>query len=305
MPTNSPKEPPHVDSHGTANDIEAQTEEVLSRVESGGMTTDAAEGWANARGLPRFTGRPDPSTFDPMSAPSWTPLQAVAWIAYRDVEEVRNVSTEFRQHWFLWHPYTSALAASLRRLMSDLRLEPEGSDQGWHIEKVSQPSFYSFVDPEQRALEGLAAQEEQSSSGDKGSRADQARDELWQALTTGKICATGFIGEAQGRSAIPPIEWTDLTFAFNAPDVVQNLHGLTCTAVSINSQDILKLWPPLTNRLHHLLRQAAERSGGQLKVEDAMKIVRESGLNYKEHEVRTALKKLGVGMGAGRPKKTL
>ena len=302
MPTNSPEGPPHVDGHGTANDIEAQTERVLSRVERGEMTKEDAEGWAKEHDLPPFTGRPDPSTFDPMSSPSWTPLQAVAWIACRDIEEVRNVSSEFRRHWRIWLPGPSPVSASYLLLLLGAGMTPE-SLGGSHIEQLPPASFDTFCDPKQRVAEGFAPHEERSSGDAECGKIEQARHELWQALATGKIAATGFIGEAQRRSDIPKIDWTDLTFTLDAPDVVHNLHGLTCTNVRIDSQDILKLWPPLTNRLHRLLREAAERSGSQLKVEEAVKIVCESGLNYKEHEVRAALRNLGVGMDRGRPKK--
>ncbi len=305
MSTKFPEEPSHADGdgdgNGAASDAEAQTEEVLSRVERGELTTDAAEGWAKERRRPPFTGRPDPSTFDPRSSLRWTPLQAVAWIAYRDDEEVRNVSTEFRQHWFVWLPGPSPVSASYLLLLLGAGMTPESLD-GSHIEQLPPASFETFCDPKQRVAGGLAAQEEQSSSGDKGSKADQARDELWSALNKREIRATGFIDGRRQRSVIPAIEWNDLEFAPHAPDVVCNRHGLTYKDVRIKSDEILTRWQVRTD-YDDPLREAARLNGGILTRNDAKKILQERQVHLSQRKLAKTLERLKIAAEPGRPSK--
>jgi hypothetical protein len=55
------------------------------------------EARARENGFAPFAAKPPPSIFDPMTATSWTPLQAIVWIATRDINQVREVAEEFRK----------------------------------------------------------------------------------------------------------------------------------------------------------------------------------------------------------------
>ena len=75
---------------------------MLLAVHDAEMTPEQAEAWAKQRGLPSFTKRPEFSIYDPLKDPIWTILQTYCWIAFRDLERLRDVSPRFRSCWRGW-----------------------------------------------------------------------------------------------------------------------------------------------------------------------------------------------------------
>jgi hypothetical protein len=69
---------------------------IISRLRRGKITPAEAETELKCRELPSLIQIPDAHKFDPRSKNFWTPLQAVAWIAFNDMEVVRRVSKDYR-----------------------------------------------------------------------------------------------------------------------------------------------------------------------------------------------------------------
>ena len=296
-----------------ANDIQKakskarKAKQILSRVQRGELTPADAESLAKNKGLPPFSKRPDPAIFDPASSLSWTPLQSVAWIAYRDLEEVRNVSTEFRKHWFIWR--STPRISELMLLQTHRRIqqravnkEEETRVQNWRIELAGPASFEAFADPRQRLLMGLKPREAPLSIGAEFRKIESARATLWQALTTKDICATGLLDGDRHRSVIPAIEWNDLTFAPDAPDTLYNGQGLAYKKVLLDRSEVLELWQD-RQRPGDVLLEAARRSSGTLTQKVAVKIARETGVYSSRQDVRDELRRLGIAGKQGRRKK--
>jgi hypothetical protein len=271
MPGDVPDNLPSID--GQEANSNAARLEVRSRVERGEMTLADAEQWAKKLGLQPFAMRPATSTFDPMSVQWWTPLQTAVWIAYHDVEEVRNVSTEFRQHWPVWRAvHTPASRELLRRGSKEYR-------RGWQIGQARPASFDSFADPDERILEGLFPRDEQSSNADLD-KIEQARAELRQALMAGKVRATGIVDGGRRRGVVLSMEWINLTFALNAADVVHHQQGLAYTAVRIDRAAIVKQWPVITPDGAAVLaafREYVKTNGPPITQRQAVKIAKDIG----------------------------
>jgi hypothetical protein len=69
---------------------------IISRLRRGKIAPAEAEAELKRRGLPALIQSPDPQHYDPRSKTFWTPLQALAWIAFRDIDVVRRVSKDYR-----------------------------------------------------------------------------------------------------------------------------------------------------------------------------------------------------------------
>jgi hypothetical protein len=70
---------------------------IISGLRRGKLTAGEAIAELKRRRLPKLIQSPEhPEDYDPQALPFWTPLQAVAWIAFRDPAIVRHVSKEYR-----------------------------------------------------------------------------------------------------------------------------------------------------------------------------------------------------------------
>lgn len=235
--------------------------QVLGALARGEMTPDQAAVWARATGEPLPYGRPSPARFDPLSENLWTPLQAVMWIASRDIERVRDVSEGFRRWWTELEEVEGEFIVAgtfetVRRRV-------------W-VRKTVAPATYAQSVATLRGVE-------------------TAKRELWRALESGKLSATGFRGEpdegltlaaahlrpiapARERAPIPPRCWNDLRFPgepaspaewrgppaaeiaracvraddryCDAPDRLRSDHGVVYTGVRVARDDLLRLWLP-------------------------------------------------------------
>jgi hypothetical protein len=223
----------------------------LDRVRRGEITPAKAEELARENGFAPFAAKPPLSIFDPMTATSWTPLQAIVWIATRDINQVREVAEEFRKAWTIWKAVKTDDPDPAAIMSGKLY-------HGWRLSMINQSTF----------REAAAGRRE----------IYQARDELWERLIRGDISATGVARRDKDaphkRVAIPPSDWLDLHFpgdawvksqrliffdrsladgcacalqeaaAFDCPDRVQSDYGISSYwGVRIMRGDILALWP--------------------------------------------------------------
>src|SRR3954464_3025157 len=75
---------------------------LLMQAERGEITAKQAEEVAATHGLEPFERKPDFPRFDPKLKSHWSMVMAVAWIAWRDFDLVREQDPEFRSACFHW-----------------------------------------------------------------------------------------------------------------------------------------------------------------------------------------------------------
>jgi len=82
--------------------LRTRRDELISLARHGKVTPEEAEAEAQANGFEPFEHRPELPAFDPMHEPWWTIAMAVAWIARRNLKQVRENCAGFRKectHW--------------------------------------------------------------------------------------------------------------------------------------------------------------------------------------------------------------
>ena len=87
---------------GTRVEAQALREELFHRASIGELTGDQADAEAVRLGLGSLSRRPGPEEFRPEVETYWTLSMAVAWIAYLDLDEVREWSAPYRAECFDW-----------------------------------------------------------------------------------------------------------------------------------------------------------------------------------------------------------
>jgi len=251
-------------------------EEIIALVRLGKMTPDQAENWAECEGMPPFAGRPDPSIFDPMARPSWTPLQVVAWIAYRDVDKVRDASTEFRINWYVW------------REVAESDNEWVQSKNGMRLEHVSDASLLELLNDD--------------------AIAPSAENELIARLIAGDVTCSGFMNSGGQRAVVPAIQWNDLRFHFGGDNVaLVSMWQDAPVAAMVHYTDllierarVLELWPspsPSIGDSHspdltELLNEAIKRKGAPLGTREAEEIASRAGAIENQKKVGEVLESI-------------
>ena len=155
-----------------ANDIRSVEARILSSINSkllkGELSPAQAEIEAARDGF--IFGKPTDPAFDPCSCSDWTPLQAIAWIATRDANCVREVSFEARKRTVAWRK-TVALRESANLIVLDK--------------------------PTISLLNEISPSDEQATA------------DLWGCLRGGEIQASGLNAPGAPRVEISALEWVD------------------------------------------------------------------------------------------------
>ena len=161
------------------------------------MSPAEAESEAKRLGMEPLASAPDPNDYDPMREPFWTLPMAVAWIAHRTQEAVRNWWDDYRKKFLVW---------SFR----EWRAGPDGPvHQGQFLEQRSNATLVR--------LQMVDAKRDQA---DLMSVAG-AIDVLWLAFRDARLEVTGINEDTGRRVPIPAEHWYDLTwFEENGGDVI-------------------------------------------------------------------------------------
>ena len=77
---------------------------LITQVRNGEITPEEAEVAAERGGFGPLATQPSPIDFDPAQMPYWSLPMAVAWIAWRDTNQVREHCAEYRENWLQWFP---------------------------------------------------------------------------------------------------------------------------------------------------------------------------------------------------------
>ena len=174
-----------------------QRDDLFERAKVGEITGEQADAEAIRLGLGSLSRRPGPDEFRPEAETHWTLAMAVAWIAYLDLDEVREWSAPYRTHCFDWH------WQRWRRGLDGPIYE------GWHLEQRSKPTL---------SLLGIGASIDRAEdNGHLKMSIGEAEKALWVALRTDYFRASG-LNENGRRVEIPPLEWNDLKLILGRGD---------------------------------------------------------------------------------------
>lgn len=203
---------------------------LITQAQYGEITRAQAEAEAAANGLEPFERTPDLPQFDPKLESRWSIVMALAWIAWRDFELVREQIPEFRAkctHWIFreWNEPVNNGTKFARR-------------KGWFLETRCRPTTFLLT-----LLQSHAGSEDERPARMTVREAEAA---LWRALSDEHLWAEGF--DAQGKVIrIPSMEWAHLKlfqdareqdiFKYNALD-----RSEPYTEVRFKRDDLLRIW---------------------------------------------------------------
>jgi hypothetical protein len=77
---------------------------LIHRVRVGEITPEEAEIEAQHLGFAPLATKPNPIDYEPAKMPYWSLPMALAWIAWRNIEQVREHCAEYRENWLHWFP---------------------------------------------------------------------------------------------------------------------------------------------------------------------------------------------------------
>lgn len=202
-----------------------QRDKLFDRAKYGEITGAEADAEAIRLGFGSLSSNPDPDTFRPETEAHWTLPMSVAWIATRDLEEVREWSEPFRAasyHW-VWRRWRVGFDGPVY--------------EGWHLDQKSRPTL---------ALLSLAEAYHKAEGGKPSLPIPQAREALWNALRERFLVASGIDSATNRRAEIPDIEWHDLVAIESKGEVDEVRRGSLGTGyreVLVPSVALRRLWP--------------------------------------------------------------
>ena len=175
-------------------------DDLFDQLKYGKITPDEAEAEALRLGLEPLRRVSTNDDFNPIREAQWTLPMAVAWIAYRTRDAVREWWPHYREQCWDWW-------------FRKWRLGFDGDVyEGWFLEQRP-PATMSLL------LIGDALERTEERDPKFSMRAGDARDALWVALSTDCFRATGIDQESGQRVQILPITWTELKcYEENDPD---------------------------------------------------------------------------------------
>jgi hypothetical protein len=196
----------------------------------GAVGSEEAEQFGASWGLEAFARKPDPNAFDPNALGTWTFAMAVAWISWRDISAVREAQDNYRENCWEWFGFSR-------------RLPLLGGEEWYeaHGEELRTPRPSSVTTLGLVEALGEPGAERQLLS------VKSSREELWRALSSGEIVATGL--DPRGAvTEIGPNEWPYLELAAddNLSDyVIQRARGLgpAYSKLTLLRSAITQLWP--------------------------------------------------------------
>lgn len=168
---------------------QAIRDELYEKASRGAMTPDQVELEAERLGVGPLGGCPPNEKYDPMKQQFWSLPMAVAWIAWRSADAVRQYWNAYRTECWDWRESAYRDA------------ETQTTRHGYIVEQ-RRPASLSL-------LSIAAAMEDSGHDGTRVMRPGEARDALWIALRTDCFRASG-IREADRRVEVPPLEWIEL-----------------------------------------------------------------------------------------------
>jgi hypothetical protein len=228
------------DSKGTSEQLTpliSSREDILTLARGGLLTPKEAEAEAAARGWGRFAVEPPLPAFDPMNVSRWSLAMSLAWIAWRDIELVRDMQPEFRSqctHWVFQESRVPVEATEEGARFQEFR--------GWVVEQ-KRPATISLLK--------FFAADAQDDDAPKAMPFYEAETSLWQALADGVV--TGVAIDGSGKPTdVPEREWPYLKiYEEKNRDVLkyEALGPVIFEQVKLKRVELLKTWPRPTSTI--------------------------------------------------------
>ncbi|MEC5383070.1 hypothetical protein VSX64_19765 [Aurantimonas sp. C2-6-R+9] len=216
-------------------DDQGRLKELFERAKLGEITGEEADAEAIRLGLGSLSRQPGADDYRPEAQTHWTLPMAVAWIAYLDLNEVREWSALYRAECFDW------LWQRCRRGLDGPIYE------GWHLEQRSKPTL---------ALLGISAAIDRA-EGEEALNMSirEAQEALWIALREGFFTASGIDTETNRRVEIPGLEWHELVAVEGRGEADEVRRGMMSTGyrdVLVPSVAVRGFWRRPVERVERL-----------------------------------------------------
>ena len=221
-------------------------DKLIQAVQHGQITPDQAEAEVVRLGLEPFASEPDPACFDPLRETFWTPAMAVAWIALRTLDAVREWWNAYRAECRDWQ---------FRRW----RVGPEGLIHEGHFLEQRRPAALMDI--------RLAEIWDQQAGEDIAPviTIPDAIDALWIALREGLFDATALPPEGGPRKPVPAAQWHDLKPYDDGNDQIAahlfGAHRIEYREVLVPSAAVVGLWRARTPDVAHGLPEVVKPEG--------------------------------------------
>lgn len=241
-----------------------QRDKLLEQAKYGEISGEEADAEAIRLGLGRLSSEPELDEFRPEDLTHWTLPMAVAWIAYLDLDEVREWSSLYRAECYDWH-------------WQRWRVGFEGPvHEGWHLEQRHQPTLSLL------SISGSFDSVHESkppvmSVGD-------ARKALWIVLQEGLFTATGVDLETQRRVEIPTPDWYELVAVEGRGEIDEVRRGLLGSGYRdplFRSAALRSLWHPVPEKTLTLPKSMPPVGEGYMPLYHAAQWIATKGANVE------------------------
>jgi hypothetical protein len=213
-------------SNATLQKVKSR-EDLFDELKFDRATPDEAEAEAARRGWAPLAPEPDIAKFDPMAEQQWTFPMAMAWIAMRSVEAVRQVWNEYRKECPVW-----------RR--QSWRDGPGGEvHKGWLL-YYREPATSLGLE----VLAIVSGLEEQGTP--PLMTVAEARNALWSVLRDGLLTASGVARSSGIRTRIEASEWQILEphYSDHRDEVGRSGPNADYTEPLVSSKGVRHFWGP-------------------------------------------------------------
>jgi hypothetical protein len=207
-------------------------DDIIDKVQRGEMTPQQAEAEAVRLGIKPFAVEPDPNEFDPFRETWWTLPMAVAWIAWRSPDKVRECWDPYRAECWDWH-------------FKEWRVAVDRPVHAGHFLEQRRPATLLWLS----LVEKYEASHDLLPWGAIGIR--EAKTRLWNALGDNAFQATGISTDAGEREVIPNYAWRDLQdIEERGRDAlrIREASGVWSNRgyndVALRRQNIMAIWQP-------------------------------------------------------------
>jgi hypothetical protein len=204
---------------------------LIHRVRIGEITPEEAEAEAEQGGFGPIATKPSPIDFDPAQLPYWSLPMALAWIAWRHIQQVREHCAEYCENWLHWSPGSW-------NVPTGNGLEFKRID-GYELKSSRQPTVMRLA-----LTESYLSSTETLPSTCQMSIA-KAEKELFSALAAGRLVAVA--KDSAGKVVeIPQREWPYLHLFEEQESDVLKRDALDATPafteINLWRKDLQRLW---------------------------------------------------------------
>lgn len=232
--------------------VPSPRDELFHRARIGEITPKEAEAEALRLGMKPLAERPAEDAFDPRHKSRWSLSMALAWILWRDYGEVRQWDNDYRAEVWNWQVFNARLPVDGGTSTKTVR--------GYAVAQLHPTSSLLFE------IHGAVAL--LTDPGRIAGRTPRmVKNELWAALSDGKLIAEGIPSSGGARIDVPAREWTDLENVTDGRldgEYFRYRHhpaGRAYDDIVWRRDDLVRLWPDLTDAPRIEVARPPRRAG--------------------------------------------